>query len=86
MPLRTQSGSMQVTTATGQSQEDGALSYTTQTLALSPSGIERNLELAYARALSSGTLSAMAQLKFQPGHDAQAATQLGIGLRYQKRF
>jgi hypothetical protein len=86
MPLRTQSGSMQVTTATGQSQEDGALSYTTQTLALSPSGMERNLELAYARALSSGTLSAMAQLKFQPGHDAQAATQLGIGLRYQMRF
>ena len=86
MPLRTQSGSMQVTTATGQSQEDGALSYTTQTMALSPSGMERNLELAYARALSTGTLSAMAQLKFQPGHDAQAPNQLGVGLRYEMKF
>jgi hypothetical protein len=86
MPLRTESGSLQVTTATAQSQEDGSLSYATQSMALSPSGMERKLELAYARALASGTLSTMAQMRFQPNHDAQAATQLGIGLRYQKSF
>jgi hypothetical protein len=86
MPLRTESGSLQVTTATAQSQEDGSLSYATQSMSLSPSGMERKLELAYARALASGTLSTMAQMRFQPNHDAQAATQLGIGLRYQKSF
>jgi hypothetical protein len=48
--------------------------------------MERKLELAYARALASGTLSTMAQMRFQPNHDAHAATQLGIGLRYQKSF
>jgi hypothetical protein len=87
MPLRTQSGSMQVTTATAQSQEDGALTYATQSLALSPTGMEKDIELAYARPMPfGGKLSAMAQLKFEPGHDANAPTQLGIGLRYQKNF
>lgn len=87
MPLRTQSGSMQVTTATAQSQQDGSLSYTTQSLALSPTGVERDIELSYARPMPfGGKFSAMAQLKFEPGHDAQAPTQLGIGLRYQVSF
>lgn len=87
MPLRTQSGSMQVTTATSQSQEDGSLTYATRSMALSPTGMEKDIELAYARRMSyGGKLSAMALVKFEPGHDAQAPTQLGVGLRYQKNF
>jgi hypothetical protein len=87
MPLRTMSGSMQVTTATAQSQLDGSLTYTTQALALSPSGMEKDLELAYARtAVFGGRLSAMAQVRFEPGHDAQAQTQLAAGLKFLKSF
>jgi hypothetical protein len=87
MPLRTQTGSMQVTTATAQSQEDGSLSYATQTLALSPSGQEKDIELAYARPMAfGGKLSAMAQVKLEPGHDAQAPAQLGVGVKYQLEF
>jgi hypothetical protein len=87
MPLRTQTGSMRVTTATAQSQEDGSLSYATQTLALSPSGQEKDIELAYARPMAfGGKLSAMAQVKLEPGHDAQAPAQLGVGVKYQLRF
>jgi len=87
MPLRTMSGSMQMTTATAQSQEDGSLSYATQALALSPTGMEKDVEVSYARPMSfGGKLSAMAQVKFEPGHDAQAPTQYGIGFKYQRSF
>ena len=87
MPLRTMSGNMHITTATAQSQEDGSLSYATQALALSPTGMEKDIELAYARPMPfGGTLSTMAQMKLEPGHDAQAATQYGIGFKYQRSF
>jgi hypothetical protein len=87
MPLRTMSGSMNMTTATAQSQEDGSLSYATQALSLSPTGMEKDVELAYARPMSfGGKISAMAQVKFEPGHDAQAPTQYGIGFKYQRSF
>lgn len=87
MPLRTQSGAMQVTTATAQSQEDGSLSYATQTMGLSPTGTEKDIELAYARPMAfGGKLSAMAQVKLEPGHDAQAPAQFGIGVKYQRSF
>jgi hypothetical protein len=87
MPLRTMSGSMNMTTATAQSQEDGSLSYATQALSLSPTGMEKDVELAYARPMAfGGKISAMAQVKFEPGHDAQAPTQYGIGFKYQRSF
>jgi hypothetical protein len=87
MPLRTMTGSMQVTTANAQSQEDGSLSYSTQTLSLIPSGMEKDIELAYARpAAFGGKISAMALIKLEPGHDAQAPAQFGVGMRYQKAF
>jgi len=87
MPLRTMSGNMHITTATAQSQEDGSLSYATQALSLSPTGMEKDIELAYARPMPfGGTLSTMAQMKLEPDHDAQAATQYGIGFKYQRSF
>jgi hypothetical protein len=89
MPLRTMSGAMMVTTATSQSQEDGSLKYSTQSVNLAPSGQERDFELAYASAVTGyfgGQLTAVANLKMEPGHVAGAATQYGIGLRYVKVF
>lgn len=86
MPLRTMSGSVSVTTATAQSQEDGSLTYATQSMSLAPSGMEKDLELAYTRAQFGGNLSAIAQAKLEPGHVAGAATQYGIGVKWVKAF
>lgn len=86
MPLRTTSGSMQVTTAT-QNQTDGSLNYTTQSVALAPSGMQKDLQLAYTRpAMFNGNVSAIAQAKLDPGHVAGAPTQYGIGIKYTKSF
>lgn len=87
MPLRAKSGSMQVTTAVAQSQEDGSLTYATQSISLKPSGRQRDLELAYATPVSfGGNVTAIAQAKFQPGHDAAAPAKFGIGFRYSRKF
>lgn len=87
MPLRTMSGEMNLTTAVAQNQNDGSLQYAQQSMALSPSGSERDIELAYTRVLQGGaSLSAMAQLKLQPGHVADAAPQHGIGFKLVKPF
>ena len=87
MPLKTISGSMQISTAVAQSQVDGSLEYATQSVSLQPTGTEKDLELAYATPMSfGGKLTAMAQVKLQPGHDAQAPTQFGLGVRYLRTF
>ena len=83
MPLKTISGSLQVYSAVSQSQVDGSLQYASQAASLAPSGTERDLELAYATPLRiGGKLSVLSQLRLQPGHDAEAPTQFGLGLRY----
>lgn len=87
MPLKTMSGQMRVTTAVGQNPDDGALKFATQQLALRPTGTQKDLELSYARPVSfGGVLSAIALTKFQPGHDAQASTQFGVGVKYSRAF
>ena len=87
MPLKTVSGSMQVYGAVSQSQVDGSLQYASQSASLAPSGTEHDLELAYATPLRvGGKLSVLTQVRLQPGHDAEAPTQYGLGLRYVRSF
>lgn len=87
MPLRTMTGTASVTSAVSQSQEDGSLSYATQTLALAPSGMEKNLEFSYTRPISrTAQLHTVAQMKLEPGHVAGAATQYGLGLKFTNSF
>ena len=87
MPLRTGSGTMQMTTAVAQSQLDGSLQYATQSVSLQPTGMERDMELAYSTPMRfGGQLSALLQAKLQPGHDAQAPTQVGLGVKYVRSF
>ena len=48
---------------------------------------EKDLELAYATPMRfGGKLTALAQVKLQPGHDADAPTQFGLGVRYVRLF
>lgn len=87
MPLKTMSGQMRVTTAVGQNPDDGALKFVSQQLALRPTGTQKDLELSYARPVAfGGVLSAIALAKFQPGHDALAPTQFGVGVKYHRAF
>jgi Subtilase family len=86
MPLRTMRGSVNVTTATSQSQLDGSLEYLTQGVTLAPTGAEKDLEIAYTRAYLGGTLSAIAQMKLDPGHVAGADTQYGAGINWSRAF
>jgi subtilisin family serine protease len=87
MPLRTMGGSMHITTAVAQSQVDGSLQYATQSIGLAPTGTERDLQLSYSTPTRwGGTLTALAQVKYQPGHDAEAPTQYGVGLKFVKNF
>jgi subtilisin family serine protease len=87
MPLRSTSGSLQITTAVSQSQADGALQYASQSASLAPTGSERDLELAYSTPMRfGGRLTALAQVKLQPGHDAEAPTQFGLGVKYVRSF
>jgi subtilisin family serine protease len=87
MPLKTLSGNLQVYSAVSQSQVDGSLQYASQSVSLAPTGTERDLELAYATPLRiGGKLSILAQLRLQPGHDADAPNQVGVGFRYVREF
>lgn len=86
-PLKVTSGSIQVSTAVAQSQVDGSLQYASQSVNLAPSGNQKDLELSYATPMRAGSqLIALAQVKLQPGHDASAPTQFGIGVRYVFAF
>jgi hypothetical protein len=87
MPLKTLSGNLQVYSAVSQNQVDGSLQYASQSVSLAPTGTERDLELAYATPLRiGGKLSMLAQLRLQPGHDADAPNQVGVGFRYVREF
>jgi subtilisin family serine protease len=87
MPLKTLSGNLKVYSAVSQSQVDGSLQYASQSVSLAPTGTERDLELAYATPLRiGGKLSMLAQLRLQPGHDADAPNQVGVGFRYVREF
>ncbi len=87
MPLRTMSGSATVTSAVSQNQADGSLNYATQTLDLTPSGSQRNIEMSYAHPVSkTAKVTALAQMKLEPGHVANAPTVYGVGMKFTKSF
>jgi hypothetical protein len=87
MPLRTMTGELGISAAMSQNKEDGSLNYGTQWVGLAPSGREHDLELAYRVPVTrTSTIEALAQVKFQPGHNANAPTQGGIGIKYRASF
>ena len=87
MPARTMGGQMRVTTATSQDASDGSLQYSQQSIDLSPSGMERRLELSYTRPVgAAASLGATARLTLEPNHDASAPAQTALGIRYTTRF
>lgn len=87
MPMRTMTGSMYVQGAISQNQSDGSLNYATQEIALAPKGRQQDIELSYSRPVSkTANVTALAQMKLEPGHVANAPTQYGVGLKFTNSF
>ena len=86
VPPKVTSGAMSLTGAVAQ-RADGSLSYATQTLNLRPTATERDLELTYASGFGkAGKLSSVMMWRQNPGHDASAALDRLLGLRYSVVF
>lgn len=87
MPLRATSGSVTLNTAVSQNSSDGSLNYERKEMSLAPSGKERRLELAYSvRLRRAGEFAMQLAYRTQPGHDANAQSQAGVGIRYNLSF
>lgn len=86
-PLRVEAGgsaSLSVPTAVN---ADGTILRTTDQVSLTPSGRELNVQIAYSRALASNiNLSNYALARSEPGHDADAKPDFGIGTRLSINF
>ncbi len=86
-PLRAASGSLTYSVVEGVNAEDGSPVYGTHTVNLRPAKRELVTEMRYVTRLSgSSSLTAVAALRQNPDHDAQAADQAVIGLRYEESF
>ncbi|HYE00794.1 MAG TPA: S8 family peptidase [Alphaproteobacteria bacterium] len=85
-PLRVESGSAELTLPVGRTL-DGAIVSERRRVGLAPSGGEIDIEAAYSLPLAAGeSLELGAVGRLQPGHDADAAPQAELGLRYRRRF
>lgn len=83
MPQKFISGSMPVSAAVSSGQLIDDSQHVAQSDSLQPTGTEKDFALVYATPMRfGGNMTAMARVKLQPGHDAQAPAQFGLGIRY----
>jgi hypothetical protein len=61
-------------------------SFGQQFVSLSPTGRERDIEAAYATPFAGGYLSANAFWRSEPGHIETAPDDLGVALRFNRKF
>ena len=85
-PLRAFAGTAEFDVPVGRDLEGNVLRRQGK-VGLEPDGRELQLQLAYERALDDAThLGAFALYRHEPGHDADAADDLGVGVRFSRRF
>lgn len=86
-PLRVESGgkaSFDVPTSVN---ADGSIETTRTEASLAPSGREMNLQLAYSRKLSdSMDVTTYTLMRDEPGHNAKADRDYGVGMRFKVSF
>lgn len=86
-PLRARSGSLTYSVVTGVNPDDGSPVYGTHTVNLRPAKREMVAEARYVTYLSNqSSLTAVAAYRQHPDHDATAASQTALGVRYQLAF
>ena len=85
-PLRAFAGTAEFDVPVGRDLEGNVLRRQSK-VGLEPDGRELRLQFAYARALDDATrLGAFVLYRHEPGHDADAAGDLGVGVRFSRRF
>lgn len=86
-PLRARSGSLNYSVVEGVNPDDGSPIYGAHTVNLRPAKREMVAELRYVTPLSAtSNLTAVAAWRQHPDHDAAAAAQTALGVRYQLSF
>ena len=86
-PLRIEGGGRGTLTAPTSVNADGSIVSSSERVSLSPSGRELNLQLAYTRELASSLdVTNYALVRTEPGHNADASPDLGVGLRLNWKF
>ena len=66
---------------------DGSIVQSTETISLQPSGRELNLQLAHTQQLANSiNLTNYALARSEPGHNADAKPDFGVGVRFNWRF
>ncbi len=86
-PLRAKSGSMTYSVVDSVSETDGTPTYGTRTVNLKPTAREWLAETRYSTQLSkTSNLTAIAAYRQNPDHDATAASQVAVGVRYNLSF
>ena len=86
-PLRAKSGVLTYSVVDSVSQEDGSPVYGTRTVNLKPTAREMLAETRYSTQLSAtSSITAIAAYRQNPDHDANAPSQVAVGLRYNRSF
>ncbi|MGI9434448.1 MAG: hypothetical protein ACR2Q4_06420 [Geminicoccaceae bacterium] len=86
-PLRVESGGKATFDVPTSVNADGSIETTRSTASLAPSGREMNLRLAYSRKLAdSMDVTTYALMRDEPGHNAEADRDYGVGMRFNLDF
>ena len=85
-PLRVRGGGLNLTLPVGYDYSTLQASFGRQFVSLAPTGRERDIEAAYATPFAGGYLSANAFWRTEPGHIEAAPDDLGVALRFNRRF
>ena len=85
-PLRVRSGGLNLTLPVGYDYSTLQASFGRQFVSLAPTGRERDIEAAYATPFGGGYLSANAYWRKEPGHIETAPDDVGIALRFNRKF
>lgn len=85
-PLRVRGGGLNLTLPMGYDYSTLQASFGRQFVSLAPTGRERDIEAAYATPFAGGYLSANAFWRTEPGHIEAAPDDLGVALRFNRKF
>jgi hypothetical protein len=85
-PLKVNSGEMTLTNASGLNADD-TISFTDESVSLSPTGTEKILTLGYSTELNRSTnITALLNYIDNPNHDLSAQSEEQIMLKFNQKF
>ena len=85
-PLRVRSGGLNLTLPVGYNYSTLNAEFGRQFVSPAPTGREMDMEAAYATPWAGGSLSANAFWRQEPGHIERADNDVGVTLRFMRKF